>query len=91
MKNFSAKGLTGLAIFLLAIFVVVPIFISATGRWDFYFTLTSVALLAIASDGGDDIRLEIDHADSQVLQIGQIEFIIRCIQRDAHQKVELGF
>jgi branched-chain amino acid transport system permease protein len=51
MKNFSAKGLTGLAIFLLAIFVVVPIFISATGRWDFYFTLTSVALLAIASGG----------------------------------------
>jgi len=51
MKNFSAKGLIGLAIFLLVIFVGVPIFISATGRWDFYFTLTSVALLAIASGG----------------------------------------
>ena len=51
MKKFSAKGLIGLAIFLPAIFVGVPIFISATGRWDFYFTLTSVALLAIASGG----------------------------------------
>lgn len=51
MKNFSANTLIGLAIFLLVIFVAVPIFISATGRWDFYFTLTSVALLAIASGG----------------------------------------
>ena len=34
-----------------AIFVGVPLIIGATGRWDFYFTLTSVALLAIASAG----------------------------------------
>ena len=33
------------------IFVGVPLVIGATGRWDFYFTLTSVALLAIASAG----------------------------------------
>ena len=33
------------------IFVGVPLIIGATGRWDFYFTLTSVALLAIASAG----------------------------------------
>lgn len=33
------------------IFIGVPFAISVTGRWDFYFTLTSVALLAIASAG----------------------------------------
>ena len=33
------------------IFIGVPLIIGATGRWDFYFTLTSVALLAIASAG----------------------------------------
>lgn len=33
------------------IFIGVPMIIGATGRWDFYFTLTSVALLAIASAG----------------------------------------
>ena len=49
--KFSAKQLIGLGIFLAAIFVAVPILIAATGRWDFYFTLTSVALLAIASGG----------------------------------------
>lgn len=45
------KQLLGTGLFLLAIFVGVPLFIAATGRWDFYFTLTSVALLAIASAG----------------------------------------
>ena len=39
------------AIFLLAIFVAVPGLIAATGRYDLYFTLTSVALLSIASAG----------------------------------------
>lgn len=38
-------------LFLISIFIAVPLIISATGRWDFYFTLTSVALLAIASAG----------------------------------------
>ena len=33
------------------IFIGVPVAIGVTGRWDFYFTLTSVALLAIASAG----------------------------------------
>jgi branched-chain amino acid transport system permease protein len=36
---------------LFMIFIGVPLAIGVTGRWDFYFTLTSVALLAIASAG----------------------------------------
>jgi branched-chain amino acid transport system permease protein len=51
MKNFSAKQLMGVGVFLLAIFIGVPLIIAATGRWDFYYTLTSVALLSIASAG----------------------------------------
>lgn len=51
MLNFSAKQLVGVGVFLFAIFVGVPLLIGVTGRWDFYFTLTSVALLAIASAG----------------------------------------
>lgn len=49
--GFSAKQLVGVGIFLFAIFIGVPLIIAATGRWDFYYTLTSVALLAIASAG----------------------------------------
>ena len=45
------KRILGLAAFLLAIFVLVPVLIVATGRWDLYYTLTSVALLAIGSAG----------------------------------------
>ncbi|MEZ5872782.1 MAG: branched-chain amino acid ABC transporter permease [Nitratireductor sp.] len=41
----------GLAIFLLTVLAAVPLFIEATGRWDLYYTLTSVALLSIASAG----------------------------------------
>lgn len=37
--------------FLLAVFVLVPSYIAASGRTDFYYTLTSVALLSIASAG----------------------------------------
>ncbi|MEO5324645.1 branched-chain amino acid ABC transporter permease [Mesorhizobium sp. CC13] len=37
--------------FLLALLVGVPLLISATGRTDLYYTLTSVALLSIASSG----------------------------------------
>jgi len=51
MLNFSAKQLIGVGVFILAIFVGVPLVIAATGRWDFFFTLTSVALLAIVSAG----------------------------------------
>lgn len=43
--------LIGAGLFLLAVFVAVPWIIAATGRWDFYYTLTSVALLSIASAG----------------------------------------
>ena len=51
MLGFTSKQLIGVAIFLFMIFIGVPMIIGATGRWDFYFTLTSVALLAIASAG----------------------------------------
>ena len=51
MLNFSTKQLIGVGVFIFAIFVGVPFAIVATGRWDFFFTLTSVALLAIASAG----------------------------------------
>jgi len=51
MLGFTSKQLLGVGIFLFAIFIGVPLIIGATGRWDFYFTLTSVALLAIASAG----------------------------------------
>ena len=39
------------AAFLLIVLVAVPWAIEATGRWDLYYTLTSVALLSIASAG----------------------------------------
>ena len=45
------KRILGLAAFLLATFVLVPVLIVASGRWDLYYTLTSVALLAIGSAG----------------------------------------
>jgi len=41
----------GLACFFLAVFVLVPILIEATGRSDLYYTLSSVALLSIGSAG----------------------------------------
>lgn len=43
--------LAGIAAFLLCVFVLVPAFINLTGRWDFYYTLTSVALLSVAAAG----------------------------------------
>lgn len=51
MTNITTKQILGVAAFLIVVFIGVPLFISTTGRWDFYFTLTSVALLAIASAG----------------------------------------
>lgn len=39
------------AVFLLTVFVLVPWLIALTKRWDLYYTLTSVALLSIASAG----------------------------------------
>ena len=40
-----------LAVFLFAVFVAVPVMIVVTGHTDYYYTLTSVALLSIASAG----------------------------------------
>ncbi len=51
MFGFTSKQLARVGIFLFMIFIGVPLIVGATGRWDFYFTLTSVALLAIASAG----------------------------------------
>jgi branched-chain amino acid transport system permease protein len=45
------QKLLGIAAFLIAVYVLVPWGIAASGRTDFYYTLTSVALLAIASAG----------------------------------------
>lgn len=39
------------ALFLALVYLAVPLMIVATGRWDFYYTLTAVALLSIASAG----------------------------------------
>lgn len=47
----SPTRLVGVLAFLLAVFVLVPLFIALTGRWDFYYTLTSVALLSVAAAG----------------------------------------
>jgi branched-chain amino acid transport system permease protein len=47
----NAKKLLGFAAFLIFVFVLVPLFISATGRWDFFYTLTSVALLSVGAAG----------------------------------------
>lgn len=43
--------LLAVAVFLVAIFWLIPFLIDVTGRWNFYYTLTSVALLSIASAG----------------------------------------
>ena len=40
-----------LVAFLVSVFWLIPFLISVTGRWNFYFTLTSVALLSVASAG----------------------------------------
>ena len=47
----NSKTLLGFAAFLLTVFVLVPLFIGATGRVDFFYTLTSVALLAVGAAG----------------------------------------
>ena len=48
---FQRNQIIGVAVFLLTVFIVVPWLIHVSGRWDFYYTLTSVALLSIASGG----------------------------------------
>ncbi len=43
--------LLGVLAFLAVVFLLIPWLIYVSGRWDFYYTLTSVALLSIASAG----------------------------------------
>lgn len=50
-RTLSTNRLMGIGAFLLAVFVAVPVIINLTGRWDFYYTLTSVALLSVAAAG----------------------------------------
>jgi len=45
------KQLVGVLVFLAMVYAAVPWAIALSGRWDFYYTLTSVALLSIASAG----------------------------------------
>ncbi|MFT4012159.1 MAG: branched-chain amino acid ABC transporter permease [Paracoccus sp. (in: a-proteobacteria)] len=47
----SGGSILGGGALLALVFVLVPALIAATGRWDFYYTLTSVALLSIAAAG----------------------------------------
>ncbi|MGB5742815.1 MAG: branched-chain amino acid ABC transporter permease [Sedimenticolaceae bacterium] len=51
MTKFVAARSGGVTLFLVTLFIAVPALISASGRTDFYFTLTSVAILSIASAG----------------------------------------
>jgi branched-chain amino acid transport system permease protein len=51
MNTSRTSRLIPVAIFLFVVLVAVPWLIHVTGRWDFYYTLTSVALLSIASAG----------------------------------------
>ncbi len=51
MNSATLRRLAVLAVFLVAVFLLVPVLITVTGRWNFYFTLTSVALLSVASAG----------------------------------------
>jgi branched-chain amino acid transport system permease protein len=46
-----AAKITSISAFLAIVFILVPVLIGATGRTDLYYTLTSVALLSIASAG----------------------------------------
>ena len=47
----NKQKLAAIVAFFLAIYIGVPWAIAASGRTDFYYTLTSVALLSIASAG----------------------------------------
>ena len=51
VNSSTLRRLAVLAVFLVTIFWFVPVLITVTGRWSFYFTLTSVALLSVASAG----------------------------------------
>lgn len=47
----AGKHLIGIAVFLASVYVLVPWLIAVSGQWNFYYTLTSVALLSIATGG----------------------------------------
>lgn len=47
----NQKNLISVASFLLIVLVVIPLVIASSGRLDLYYTLTSVALLSVASAG----------------------------------------
>lgn len=47
----SSSRTLGIVAFLFGVFVAVPLLIGLTGRWDFFYTLTSVALLSVAAAG----------------------------------------
>ena len=49
--SLQPKQIGSAAVFLVIVLFLVPWLIQLTGRWDFYYTLTSVALLSIASAG----------------------------------------
>jgi len=51
MKTSATPKIVAAALFLLVLLAGVPLLISATGRTDLYYTLTSVALLSIISAG----------------------------------------
>ena len=51
MKMSRLSKIISVFVFLFVLFAVVPFAIEISGRWDFYYTLTSVALLSIASAG----------------------------------------
>lgn len=51
MVVYRTRNIAAAIVFLLALLVGVPSLIEATGRFDLYYTLTSVALLSIASAG----------------------------------------
>lgn len=51
MAKISQKNVLLSSLLIAVIFIIVPWLIELSGRWDFYYTLTSVALLATASAG----------------------------------------
>ncbi len=51
MTRNGMNRILAVVVFLVSVFWLIPFLISVTGRWNFYFTLTSVALLSVASAG----------------------------------------
>ena len=47
----NMRSILAVVVFIGVVLVAVPMVIAKSGRWDFYYTLTSVALLSIASAG----------------------------------------